>query len=91
MFDKKSMFISKASKTDLRIIKESKKIKLCIHCKYYQNKYCNNFVKINLVDGQEEKVLAHDARYKTELCGPGGAYFRYGKFSNPPDLLSENQ
>lgn len=87
------MFLSKASRTDLRMVTDAKKIKLCIHCKFYQNKYCNNFIKINLVDGLEEKVLAMDARHKTELCGPGGANFipiEVRVQSNPPNLLPEN-
>jgi hypothetical protein len=53
-------------------------------------------VGINLVDGQEEAILATDARYKIDLCGPGGAYFRPIEVqkavqnSNPPNLLSKN-
>jgi len=90
------MHINKASRTDMRMLKDVRRINLCVQCKHYQNKICNNFVGINLVDGQEEAILATDARYKIDLCGPGGAYFRPIEVqkavqnSNPPNLLSKN-
>lgn len=89
------MHINKVSRTDMRMLKEVRRINLCVQCKHYQNNICNNFVGINLVDGQEEVVLAADARYKTELCGPGGAYFKpidvqVKVQSNPPNLLPEH-
>jgi hypothetical protein len=96
--------INKASKTDMRLHKEVRKIYLCVDCKYYQDRYCTHFSSINLVDGQEQHILAFDARDTTELCGPGAAYFKpinkqtrsksitypQNLQSHPPDLLLEN-
>lgn len=87
------MYINKANRTDMRMLREVKKVNLCINCKHYHNKVCTNFVKLNLVDGEEEFVLAYEARQKIELCGAGGAYFRHIEknplISHPPDLLLE--
>ncbi len=91
--------INKASKTDMRLHQEVRKLPLCIHCKYYQSRYCTHFCNINLVDGKEQHVLAFDARNTTELCGPGGAYFKPSNMKikpkppkqqlHPPDLFLE--
>lgn len=90
--------INKASKTDIRLHKEVRKISLCVDCRYYQNGYCTHFSSISLVDGKEQHILAFDARDTTELCGLGAAYFKpinkqtknKSTQSHPPDLLLEN-
>lgn len=89
------LYINKANRTDMRMLREVKKVNLCIQCKHYQNKLCNNFVSISLIDGEESKVRAVVARRKTDLCGPGGAYFRPSIETNPhnlnpPNLLPED-
>jgi hypothetical protein len=89
------MHINKASRTDMRMLKEVRRFHICVQCKHYQNKICHNFMSINLVDGHEEAVMAVDARYRIDLCGPGGAYFKpidtqKAVQLNPPNLLPEH-
>jgi hypothetical protein len=94
----KMLHINKASKTDRLLQLETRRLPLCIHCKHYANKVCTNYTKVNLVNGQEMRVLAFDARNTIELCGPGGSYFAPVKamtkkttlISDPPDSLPQD-
>lgn len=53
-------------------------VPICKECRFYKRNgdTCSKFAYMSLVDGEEIKVPAIDARTSYEMCGIGGSHFQ---------------
>jgi hypothetical protein len=69
------------TKVELRAVRKTETrniVPICKDCHFYSRNggSCSKFAYMSLVDGNETKVPAIDARTSYEMCGIGGCHFQ---------------